>query len=176
MLADGTEAFVVDLVEVEHVKKILWEDLSKVNNLFLGEKGIGWRGRGGKFTIIKTAEIICAMIAEEKFSPLTTLFMAFVRTMIPSPRIISVRRPQRSLRLVRLKLTSRHCDELRKTTTASSTAIAYHPIYGRPELLDLKVNNSPKDMRAPMAKVTIWMRIGVMAFLWPLIQKSTEPY
>lgn len=120
--------------------------------------------------------MICEMIAGEKFSPLTTLFMAFVRTMIPSPRIISVRRPQRSLRLVRLKLTTRHCDELRKTTTASKLAIAYHPIYGLPEVLDLKVNKSPKEMRAPMAKVPIWMRMGVMAFLWPLIQKRTEPY
>lgn len=133
----------------------------------------------GKVTIIKTAEMICAMMAEEKFSPLTTLFMAFVRTMIPSPRIISVKRPHRSLRLVRLKLTTcRHCDcdELRKTTRASNTAIAYHPIYGRPEVLDLKVNNNPKDMIAPTAKVAIRMRIGFMAFLWPLIQKRTEPY
>lgn len=109
--------------------------------------------------------MICAMMAEEKFSPLTTLFMAFVRTMIPSPRIISVRRPQRSFRLVRLKLTTRHCDELRKTTRASNNAMAYHPIYGRPEVLDLKVNNNANDIIAPTAKVAIWMRIGVMAFL-----------
>lgn len=120
--------------------------------------------------------MICAMMGGEKFSPFVTLFMAFVRTMIPSPRIISVRRPQRSFRLVRLKLTSSHCEELRKTTRASNTAMAYHPIYGRPEVLDLKVNNNPNDIIAPTAKVTIWMRIGVMASLRPLIQKRTEPY
>lgn len=115
-------------------------------------------------------------MAEEKFSPLTTLFIAFVRTMMPSPRMISVKRPQRSFRLVRLKLTTRHCDELRNTTMASNAAMAYHPMYGRPKVLDLKVNNSPRDMIAPIAKVAIWMRIGVMTFLWPLIQKRTEPY
>ena len=115
--------------------------------------------------MMNTAEMICAMMVAEKFSPLATLFMAFVKTMIPSPRMISVKRPQRSFRLVRLKLTTRHSDELRKTTTASNKATAYHPKCGRSEASDLKLNSNPKHTAAPTAKMAIWIRIGVMAFL-----------
>lgn len=48
--------------------------------------------------------------------------------MMPSPRIIKVRSPHLSLRLVCWKLTLGHWLELRKTARASMMMMMYHPM------------------------------------------------
>lgn len=78
--------------------------------------------------MIKVADTICTMTDVGKLIPSTWPFTALVKTMIPSPSIIKVSRPQRSLRLVRLKLTDRQKLELTKTRMASVTLMIYHPM------------------------------------------------
>lgn len=78
--------------------------------------------------MIKVADMICARTDLGKLIPSTWLFTALVKTMIPSPSIIKVNRPQRSFRLVRLKLTDRQMLELTKTRRASDTPTTYHPM------------------------------------------------
>lgn len=78
--------------------------------------------------MIKVADMICARTDLGKGWPSTWPFTALVKTMIPSPSIIKVNRPQRSFRLVRLKLTVLQMLELTKTRRASDTPMTYHPI------------------------------------------------
>ena len=73
---------------------------------------------------------------------------------MPSPRIIRVRSPHLSLRLVCLKPTPLHMRELTKIARASRMMMIYQPMYALPELVLVNVKKKPRHRIAPKAKAT----------------------
>lgn len=116
--------------------------------------------------MIKTEQITMPIEEEvTSFTPRMISVTDFVMPMMPSPRIIIVRRPTRSMRWVRLKLKILHCAETRSISMASTTVVTYHPISAWAPLSGPKANVIPKYIIALEKSMAIIKATGNIVFL-----------
>lgn len=66
LLPNGTKALMIDLIEIQHVDEILWHFISDL----IAETRRVDLGEGG-YTMIKVADMICAMTDLGKLDPST---------------------------------------------------------------------------------------------------------